>query len=225
MDDMDISSSEEEVLSRMSRLELTEQPSTSSNTPHPLPLQPKSLKPTTTIPSNSAIQIPLTSLHKITLFPYLLSGYVNLAFSVLVAAFWLYLLRSFVAAIHSDIERKVQLFSEEVLEQIARCSRDYRENRCDPATRVPAAAAACAAWEQCMARDPYVVAAQSQLSAQTVAESLNAFFDALTWKTIACLFLLCLGLVLSYSLAGAVARDGAGRSGKPRSNSLSRRNI
>lgn len=155
------------------------------------------------------------NLQKIALFPYLISGYVNLAFSVAIAGFWLYLLHSFVSAISSDIDRKVQLFSEEVLEQIARCSRDYRENRCDPATRVPAAVAACVAWEQCMSRDPYVVAAHTKLTAETIGESLNAFFDALTWKTIVCVFLLSVGLIFSYNVAGSVGRDGAKRALAP----------
>ena len=151
------------------------------------------------------------SLRKAALYPYVLSGYIQLAFSLAIAAFWLYLLMAFANTIFADIESKVHLFSEEVLEQITKCSRDYRENRCDPLTRVPAAATACAAWEACMSRDPYVVARRSMMSAETIGESLNSFFEALTWKTIACLVLLSGGLLVCYNLASCLSRNSAYR--------------
>jgi hypothetical protein len=210
IDPMDISD-DDALLSGMERLEIRE-PGISS------PDEYVSVQKPADMAAPKLPQSLILPLQKIALFPYLISGYVNLAFSVAIAGFWLYLLSSFVNAIYSDIDRKVQLFSEEVLEQIARCSRDYRDNRCDPSTRVPAAAAACAAWEQCMARDPYVVAAQTKLTAETIGESLNAFFDALTWKTITCIFLLSVGLIFSYNIAGSVARDGAKRALNRRTN-------
>jgi Di-sulfide bridge nucleocytoplasmic transport domain len=151
------------------------------------------------------------SLRKAALYPYVLSGYVQLAFSIAIAAFWLYLLTAFANTIFADIESKVQLFSEDVLEQITKCSRDYRENKCDPLTRVPAAATACAAWEACMSRDPYVVARRSKMSAETIGESLNSFFEALTWKTIACLVLLSGGLLICYNAASCLTRNSVSR--------------
>jgi len=151
------------------------------------------------------------ALRKAALYPYVLSGYVQLAFSIAIAGFWLYLLMAFANTIFADIESKVQLFSEDILEQITTCSRDYRENKCDPLTRVPAAAAACAAWEACMSRDPYVVARRSKMSAETIGESLNSFFEALTWKTIACLVLLSGGLLVCYNAASCLTRNTASR--------------
>ncbi|KAF4734621.1 hypothetical protein FOZ63_026783 [Perkinsus olseni] len=56
-------------------------------------------------------------------------------------------------------------------------------------------------WEQCMARDPVLVAKRSNFTMETLGESLNGFFEKLTWKTIACLMLLCFGLVISYNAA------------------------
>lgn len=46
---------------------------------------------------------------------------------------------------------------------------------------------ACRTWEQCMARDPVLVAKRSNFTMETLGESLNGFFEKLTWKTIACL--------------------------------------
>jgi Di-sulfide bridge nucleocytoplasmic transport domain len=139
--------------------------------------------------------------------PYIISGYVQLLFSIIVAGFWLYLLRTFSLAIFSDIDMKVKLFSEEILEQIAGCSRNYRENRCDPSTRVPAAAAACLAWEQCMARNPEIVAQHTRMTAETIGETLNAFFDTLTWKSIVCIVLLSCGLVLAFNVSASISKE------------------
>ncbi|KAF4693042.1 hypothetical protein FOZ60_012033 [Perkinsus olseni] len=133
--------------------------------------------------------------------PYVLSGYVQLALNVAVGIFWLYMLYSLANTISSDINEKMSIYSDEVMDQISQCSRDYRENRCDPSTRVPAVEQACRMWEQCMARDPVLVAKRSNFTMETLGESLNGFFEKLTWKTIACLMLLCFGLVISYNAA------------------------
>lgn len=44
------------------------------------------------------------------------------------------------------------------MKEIAVCSRHYMDNRCDPATRIPAMQETCSMWERCMRRDPSVVA-------------------------------------------------------------------
>ena len=139
-------------------------------------------------------------MRRISMFPYMMSGYIQLAFNVAFPAFFFYWMYSFGQSIHSDVEKKVQLFSEEVMEQIAKCSRDYRENRCEPATRVPALVAACQAWEECMARDPHLVAKRSGISAEIFGETLNSFFNVLSWKTIASLILLVVGICVLFNV-------------------------
>ena len=136
------------------------------------------------------------TMRRIAMFPYVMSGYIQLLFNITLPAFFLYWLYSFSCSIQSDVEKKVQLFSEEVMEQIGKCSRDYRENRCDPSTRVPALIAACQAWEECMARDPHLVARRSGISAEIFGTTLNSFFDVLSWKSIASLVLLIAGVML-----------------------------
>ncbi|KAF4658104.1 hypothetical protein FOL47_008151, partial [Perkinsus chesapeaki] len=114
-------------------------------------------------------------------------GYVQLALNIAVGVFWLYMLYSLANTISADINEKMSIYSDEVMDQISQCSRDYRENKCDPSTRVPAVEQACRMWEQCMARDPVLVAKRSNFTMETLGESLNGFFEKLTWKTIACL--------------------------------------
>ena len=176
------------------------------------------------------------TIRRIALFPYVISGYIQLLFNVSLPAFFLYWVYSFGCTIQSDVEKKVLLFSEEVMEQIAKCSRDYRENRCDPATRVPALVSACQAWEECMTRDPHLVAKRSGISAEIFGETLNSFFNVLSWKTIISLILLIIGVSIIFNLTFSMSRnkplrtdtvvDGRGKSasiGNAASNSIRRR--
>jgi hypothetical protein len=155
-------------------------------------------------------QVDDETLRRIALFPYVLSGYIQLVFNLSLPAFFLYWVYSFGCSIQSDVEKKVLLFSEEVMEQIAKCSRDYRENRCDPATRVPALISACQAWEECMARDPHLVAKRSGISAEIFGETLNSFFNVLSWKTIISLILLVVGVSVIFNLTFSMSRGKAG---------------
>lgn len=147
------------------------------------------------------------TIRRIALFPHVISGYIQLIFNVSLPTFFLYWVYSFGCSIQSDVEKKVLLFSEEVMEQIAKCSRDYRENRCDPATRVPAVVSACQAWEECMARDPHLVAKRSGISAEIFGETLNSFFNVLSWKTIISLILLIIGVSVIFNLTFSMSRN------------------
>ncbi len=169
-------------------------------------------------------QVDDDTLRKIALFPHVVSGYVQLFFNIsypLLLIYWLY---SFGSSMSSDVEKKVQLFSAEVMEQIAKCSRDYRENRCDPATRVPALISACQAWEECMNRDPHLVAKRSGISAQIVGETMEGFFSALSWKTIVALSCVMVGIVLTLYLMSTMShrspREGALLELRPKQKAL-----
>lgn len=146
------------------------------------------------------------TIRRIAMFPYVMSGYIQLLFNITLPAIFLYWLYSFSCSIHSDVEKKVLLFSEEVMEQIGKCSRDYRDNRCDPSTRVPALVAACQAWEECMARDPHLVARRSGISAEIFGTTINSFFDVLSWKSIASLVLLIGGVVVVLNTTFSIGR-------------------
>ena len=150
--------------------------------------------------SEAFADIDETTMRRIAMFPYMISGYIQVCFNIAFPAFFFYWMYSFGQSIHSDVEKKVQLFSEDVMEQIAKCSRDYRENRCDPSTRVPALFAACQSWEECMARDPHLVAKRSGISAEIFGETINSFFNVLSWKTIFSLLILAVGVCVIFNL-------------------------
>lgn len=159
----------------------------------------------------SIVEVDEDSMRRIAMFPYVLSGYFQLLFNITLPAFFLYWLYSFGSSISSDVETKVQLFSEEVMEQIAKCSRDYRENRCNPSTRVPALISACQAWEECMNRDPHLVAKRSGISAEIFGETINSFFNVLSWKSIASLVMLVVGVVVVFNFTFSMSRKEGNR--------------
>lgn len=114
--------------------------------------------------------------------PYIVSGYLQLAFNIALVLVLLYLLLAFVQTIQRDVDQKVEEYSAEILQEMSLCSKEYLENRCTPGQRVPAMEAACITWEKCMNRDPTVVG-RAKVSAETFAEIVNSFIEPISYKT------------------------------------------
>ena len=80
--------------------------------------------------------------------------------------------------------------------EVATCTRQWRENMCEPHRMLPALAAQCNEWALCMEQDPNA-ARKAVLSAQTFANILNGFLETLSWKTMfAAVFLIAAPLTL-----------------------------
>lgn len=73
----------------------------------------------------------------------------------------------------------------ETLAEMAVCAREYKENRCDRSSRVPAMETVCENWEKCMKQDPTKVG-RAKVSAYTFAEILNNFVEPISIKTMVC---------------------------------------
>ena len=113
---------------------------------------------------------------------YLFMGYLQLAFNAFLVTLSIYLILQFFWTIKRDVDIKVEGEMSATLAEIAQCSRQYLENRCQPETRVPAMEKACLAWEACMARDPKVIG-RAKVSAITFAEIINSFVEPISFKT------------------------------------------
>ena len=133
--------------------------------------------------------------------PYILSGWVQLVFNLVLMCSCFFLLYCFYSTIAADIESKVRLFSYGIMDQIAKCTREYETNHCASGTRVPALEGVCRTWERCMEQDPQLVAKRAQLSADTLGEALNAFFARLNLASIGALAILLFGVVFFYNVA------------------------
>lgn len=114
--------------------------------------------------------------------PILIMGYLQVAFNAILIAGILYFIVSFVLTVRRDVEIKVDQQLSRMISEIAQCSKQYRENRCDPKDRVPAMEATCQAWEACMHQDPSLFG-RAKLSAETFAEIVNGLIEPISFKT------------------------------------------
>ncbi len=115
--------------------------------------------------------------------PNTLSIYVQFFLNCFLAFCLMYVLYGAYSTIIHDIDEKAMMESSEIFAEIAICAREFKENRCERDTRVPAMENACNNWEKCMQRDPYQVG-RSRLSAGMFAEIFNSFIEPISFKAI-----------------------------------------
>lgn len=116
--------------------------------------------------------------------PLIISRYLQVFFNFLILSGIFYLLYSFYATIQSDVDRASDEAMAEILAEMSLCSKQYVENQCGAATRLPALETVCSNWEICMNRDPAAVK-RARLSAHTFAEIFNSFVEPISLKTMA----------------------------------------
>ncbi|KAJ3179116.1 hypothetical protein HDU87_003072 [Geranomyces variabilis] len=136
----------------------------------------------------------------------MISGYIQMLFSLFVIGSMLYVGVQFVLTVRHDLDMKADEYSLDIMQQVTECSKNYLENRCDPSTRTQYVAKACAGWELCMQRDPREIG-RLQVGAETLAEILNKLVEPLSYKTM--LFGTCLlvGAVVLSSSALSLVRS------------------
>ncbi|KAJ2077880.1 hypothetical protein H4R24_004846 [Coemansia sp. RSA 988] len=132
--------------------------------------------------------------------PYVISGYLQLGFNIFMVATVLVIMVHVLLTIQRDVNAKVQEYSAEILHEIAGCSKQYLDNRCDPLMRVPAMEQACQAWDNCMHRDPTKVG-RARVSAETLAEIINGFIEPISLKTMLFFVIMFLGTLFISNFA------------------------
>jgi len=145
--------------------------------------------------------------HWIQQLPSFIMSYMQMLFNVGLICMLFWGFAAFCFAVRADIDSKLLVHSNELLEKTSRCSRSYVENRCAPGERVPALDSSCREWEACMSQDTGIVVKRSKLSAQTLGEVVNAFLEQLSWKSAALLSLLFLVVVVGSNFALSMARQ------------------
>ncbi|KAF2280044.1 uncharacterized protein EI97DRAFT_410967 [Westerdykella ornata] len=114
--------------------------------------------------------------------PSVLSTWFQLIVNALLGLTVLYIIYIFYSGVQADIGIEAKKHEAEAMREISVCHKSYRENRCDPDTRVPAMESACGAWEVCMSRDPKAIA-RASVSAKTFAQIFNAFVQEFSYKS------------------------------------------
>lgn len=113
--------------------------------------------------------------------PHILSYYAQFLLNLFFVLCAMYLSYLFLSTVRSDIDIKSRDVVSETVAEIAACAREYKDNRCDRSSRVPAMETVCDNWEKCMSRDPSQVG-RARVSAETFAGILSNFIDNLSVK-------------------------------------------
>ncbi|CAH2352333.1 hypothetical protein CLIB1423_06S04016 [[Candida] railenensis] len=129
--------------------------------------------------------------------PYVLSLYLQLAFNFLIISLIAFFIFIFVRTIQSDIKRKIDLYTSDILEEISSCTREYYRNRCSPPEDMaPWLEPSCTKWKKCMNSDPDLIA-RSKITAETFADIVNGFIKPISWKSLIFLNLMVWGSLLA----------------------------
>lgn len=114
--------------------------------------------------------------------PRVLSNYIQFIVNVSLGLGFIFIVYWAFKSVAADINIEATKHQSEIMVEIAQCVKNYRENRCEPETRVPAMEMACGNWETCMSRDPRKVA-QAAVTVKTFARIINDFFDEFSYKS------------------------------------------
>ena len=121
-------------------------------------------------------------LHEHPQLPHILATWVQFTLNTLVAAVFAYVVWTLVGFVSAEIDHKAETAIQEARADIAVCARRLVENGCDrPGGVGPEFQRQCHAWAACAGRDAKQVG-RATISATTMADIVNGFFEPLSWK-------------------------------------------
>lgn len=112
-------------------------------------------------------------------------SYLQFGSLTLLAVLFLFISFLFVYTLYTDIQARLASLTVELRAEILQCAKAYVDNRCEPATRIPAMERKCSGWEECMGREVLIVG-KTRVVAETLAEVVNGFVDVISLKTMVC---------------------------------------
>jgi hypothetical protein len=117
--------------------------------------------------------------------PTVLAYYLQFAVNAFFLLLFMWVVYIMLNAVFADINIESDKHHSEIMVEIAQCAKNYRENRCEPDTRVPAMEMACGNWETCMSRDPQKLA-RASVTVRACARIINSFFEEFSYKSMVC---------------------------------------
>ncbi|AQZ16882.1 BRR6 (YGL247W) [Zygosaccharomyces parabailii] len=121
-----------------------------------------------------------------------IAEYVQLVFNTSILVIVLSILIKFILLIKGDVDRKVHWKVAEEIVRVKRCQKNYEQNGCS--THVPALEKLCDGWHHCMQSRGEIQSAS--LWTQTLAETLNAFVEPISFRSLMFVLLAVCALVL-----------------------------
>lgn len=131
------------------------------------------------------------------LSPSLIAEYIQLLFNFIIGIIGLSLAIKFILMIRNDVNLKLEHEVREALDKIATCKLKYFKNQCEPHMRVPALEARCNEWSKCM-NDEVMPGSDYQWAkawARTLAEVINAFFEAFSIRSFLFILISLVGII------------------------------
>ncbi|KAF2144977.1 uncharacterized protein K452DRAFT_305927 [Aplosporella prunicola CBS 121167] len=138
--------------------------------------------------------------------PHILSYYAQLLLNFFVVFVIIYAVYTFWTAIKGDVDIESERAIAETLAEMAVCAQNYRENQCDPGTRMPALEVVCTNWEKCMSKDPKAVG-RARVSAHTFAQIFNSFIEPISYKAMAFSLVIIFGCIAMSNFAFSIFRN------------------
>jgi hypothetical protein len=117
--------------------------------------------------------------------PSVLSYYAQLAVNTFIACLTIFGIYTFWTTVRADVDKASEHEMGIVLAEIAKCHRDYVDNRCGHDVRLPALEMVCDNWDLCMNRDPNAIG-RARVSAHTFAQIFNSFIEPISYKAMVC---------------------------------------
>ncbi|KAF1933019.1 uncharacterized protein M421DRAFT_416619 [Didymella exigua CBS 183.55] len=124
--------------------------------------------------------------------PTVLAYYLQFAVNAFFLILFMWVVYIMLNAVFADINIESDKHHSEIMVEIAQCAKNYRENRCEPDTRVPAMEMACGNWETCMSRDPQKLA-RASVTVKACARIINSFFEEFSYKSMIFLTIIIFG--------------------------------
>ncbi|QHS73105.1 Brr6p [Saccharomyces paradoxus] len=131
------------------------------------------------------------------LSPSLIAEYIQLLFNFIIGIIGLSLAIKFILMIRKDVNLKLEHEVREALDKIATCKLKYFKNQCEPHMRVPALEVRCNEWSKCM-NDEVMPGSDYQWAkawARTLAEVINAFFEAFSIRSFLFILISVVGII------------------------------
>ncbi len=115
--------------------------------------------------------------------PAILSKWLQLGVNVILLGTVLFGIFAMLSQVRSDLAHATEKARTALINEASLCADNFQKNACSPrASRPPALDGPCNEWEACMNQDSSAVLV-THVTMQNVAEILNEFFGALTFKT------------------------------------------
>ena len=114
--------------------------------------------------------------------PAILSKWLQLGVNVILLSTVLFGIFAILMQIRSDLSHASEKARAAIANEMSLCAQNFQKNACSRANRPPALDGPCNEWQACMDQDPDA-AMITQITAQNVAEIMNAFVGVLTFKT------------------------------------------